>query len=380
MNARYGKFVSFAVAVLAAAVLSGCGGGGGGGGGGGTSPEFRAQWGLGATNVGQAHANIVAARGTGVKPGAGVTVAVIDSGVDLDHAEFVGADIAETRLQGVLDEDGTEFSHGTAVASVIAAQPNGSGFLGIAYGADVNVYSAPVGQNSGVVTFDWAEAYGSVLADGADIVNASYGVPGTFIENYTADDIRNSAFTVIAQTDDPSLDPADRTIFVWAAGNDHGVACDPTQMGVENCDVDSASPLGGSHNATSPSLDGGAVALLTELQGHNIVVVAIDEDGGISDFSNRCGIATQWCIAAPGNGVAIAYFGPRSDTDPTPTRAVGHAGGTSFAAPMVAGGLALMKHYFNDTMSNAELVTRLFTTANKTGDYGTDEGRPTVRG
>ena len=372
MNARYSKFVSFAAAVLAAAALSGCGGGGGGGG---TSPEFRAQWGLGATNVRQAHATLAAVRGAGVKPGAGVTVAVIDSGVDLDHPELDGADIAETRLQSLPDEDGTVISHGTAVASVIAAQPNGSGFLGIAYGADVNVYTVPIGQNSGVEPFDWEQAYRDVLTDGADIVNASYGSSGTFIETYTEAQIRAlpwfGEFTVIAQKT-PVVVP-NPTIFVWAAGNDHGEPCDPTQMGVQKCDADPLSPLGGYHNATSPSVEGGAVARLTELQGHNIVVVAIDEDGGISDFSNRCGIAAQWCIAAPGNGVAIAYFGPRSDTDPTPTRAVGQGGGTSYAAPMVAGGLALMKHYFNDTMSNAELVTRLFTTANKTGVYGTDE-------
>ena len=367
MNTRYSKFVSFATAVLAAA-LSGCGGGGGAGV---TSPEFRAQWGLGATNVSQAHATIAAVRGASVKPGAGVTVAVMDSGVDLDHPELVGADIAETLFQNLSDEDGTVVSHGTAVASVIAAQPNGSGFLGIAYGADVNVYTVPLGQNSGQ-TFDWEQAYKDVLADGVDIVNASYGISGTFVENYTEADIRAlpwiGEFTVIAQQ---SVSAADRTIFVWAAGNDHGKACNPSETGVQNCDVDSDSPMGGYYDATSPNLDGGAVARLAELRGHNIVVVAITEDGGIADFSNRCGFAREWCIAAPGADVAVAYFGPRSETDPTAVREDRIFNGTSFAAPMVSGGLALMKHYFNDTLSNSELVTRLFETANSTGSYGT---------
>ena len=43
--------------------------------------------------------------------------------------------------------------------------------------------------------------------------------------------------------------------------------------------------------------------------------------------------------------------------------------GTSFAAPMVAGSLAIMKQLFRDQLSNTELVTRLFETADDTGVY-----------
>ena len=38
---------------------------------------------------------------------------------------------------------------------------------------------------------------------------------------------------------------------------------------------------------------------------------------------------------------------------------------------MVSGGLALMKHFFRDQLTNRELVTRLFATANKDGIYAT---------
>ncbi len=44
-------------------------------------------------------------------------------------------------------------------------------------------------------------------------------------------------------------------------------------------------------------------------------------------------------------------------------------GGTSYASPLVTGGLALMKQLFRDQLSPTELVTRLFQTADKGGRY-----------
>ena len=45
------------------------------------------------------------------------------------------------------------------------------------------------------------------------------------------------------------------------------------------------------------------------------------------------------------------------------------AGGTSFAAPFVTGGLAVMAQHFEGQLGNTELVDRLFTTADKSGVY-----------
>ena len=60
-------------------------------------------------------------------------------------------------------------------------------------------------------------------------------------------------------------------------------------------------------------------------------------------------------ISGPSGGAAV--------------RAFGTGGGTSYAAPMVAGGLAIMKQLFRDQLSSEELVTRLFETADDTGVY-----------
>jgi hypothetical protein len=120
---------------------------------------------------------------------------------------------------------------------------------------------------------------------------------------------------------------------------------------------------------------------IEEIQGHSIAVVSIDEDGEISDFSNRCGIAKDFCIAAPGGSVTVAYptsaddAGIYEDEKDDPTSCVQDnscyavAGGTSFAAPFVTGGLATIFSYFDGQLGNTEIVSRLFATANKDGVY-----------
>ena len=332
-------------------------------------PEYQRQKALERVNAHQAHASLEVILGSGTKPGEGVTIGIIDSGVDLNHPELAGARLTETLLQGVPDEtvnDPRGFSHGTAVTSVIAAQPEDffdtHSFIGVAWGADFKVFAAPIGgpypAGYDPTTYDWSATYRTVLASGVDIVNGSYYVPGAFVENYTAAQLRAVLPRLTAVAQEGVAEP---TIFVWSAGNDHGKACTPQSD--QNCVPNAGDPTTGRYDATSPSILGGAVARLPELRGHNVVVVALAGDGSIAGFSNRCGIAADWCIAAPGTGFEIAYFG---------TGIVGNfagAQGTSYAAPLVSGGLALMKQLFRNQLSHTELVTRLFRTANKSGRY-----------
>ena len=88
-----------------------------------------------------------------------------------------------------------------------------------------------------------------------------------------------------------------------------------------------------------------------------IAAVALDSSGVIASYSNRCGAASAFCIAAPGRHYA-----------PSGTNGYTTVQGTSFAAPTVAGSLAILKQAF-PSLGNDELVTRLFATANKTGIY-----------
>ena len=83
-------------------------------------------------------------------------------------------------------------------------------------------------------------------------------------------------------------------------------------------------------------------------------------------------MAAQWCVAAPGADLVVAYYGPDREGR---AGAYGYStggNGTSFAAPLVAGGLAVLKHYFRDQLGNTEVLTRLYETADVTPDTVAD--------
>ena len=389
----FGSVAQLVIAVALASALSGCTGGGGSGSPSSQEPacvgietadhgclsrdefaeqkkeiadgfltdfEFRNQSALELIGTHEAYANLQVIQGREVEPGAGTTVAVMDSDFVADHPELDGTRFSATILRQT--SDGADFSHGTAVASIIAAKRDGRGFAGIAWGADVRGFAIPLDDEQVQRSFDWTQAFRTVLASGADVVNMSYAASETFVENFTADGLRSSVFgsefEAMAQAG-----VADPVLFVRAAGNDHGESCDLGRPRVENCTPDSSNPSRGRYVASSPNADSGAVALLEELQGHVVVVVAVDGSGQITPRSNRCGIAGPWCIAAPGVDIRLAYADDTRNT-------LGRGTGTSFAAPMVAGGLALMKQFFRGQATNSDLLERLFATADKSGAYG----------
>ena len=341
--------------------------------------NFKNQWGLSHAKADYAYGHLSQIEGEDAAPGAGVTIGFIDSGIYQLHPDFEGKTITEHLLLGAQNETGHRFSHGTAVASVAAAIRSGHEYSahGVAWGADIAMFAIPTGSAGdrpyrpislqGLAGQDpvWAGVFNVVLVPRpevpeVDILNLSVGHSG-IIDSYTEEDLRANLGQAIARM--AQADAEEKIILVWAAGNAHGRRCVPT---TEHCENDGESYA---INAVSVEVLPGLVARIEELQGHSIAVVALRPDGAIAGFSNRCGIAAEFCIAAPGEGMRVAYFGPHEDTG-APAEGYGfNYRGTSFAAPMVAGGLAVMKQLFRDQLSNTELVTRLFETADDEGVY-----------
>ncbi len=114
--------------------------------------------------------------------GAGVRVAVIDTGVELDHP-----DLPTTALSSnFVDNDRHAFgedTHGTAVAGVIAAIPNnGIGIVGIAPDVQLLLYkacwrAAATGAQAVCNTFTLAQALAAAIDAHADIINLSLAGP-----------------------------------------------------------------------------------------------------------------------------------------------------------------------------------------------------------
>ncbi len=350
--------------------------------------DFKSQWGLAPIRADVAYAQLQLKHGIGREAGNGQTVGLIDTGIDAGHPVFAGKTISEHLSGSAQNETGDKFSHGTAVASVIAARQGAvfdyagaSPAHGVAWGADIAMLAIPTGSGGG--TYVPIQFSGQTSADDRwatrvthmidwsiggrtlDFVNVSVGYHG-IIEQYSEQELRDSFGRMIEAL--AQAGTTDKTVFVWSAGNAQGDECDAIDF-ENNPDL----CVDGRINAKSVELQPGLPARVAELRGHLIAVVAVapdndgDGDSEIADFSNRCGIAKDWCIAAPGVDVRVAYFGPYEGMPGA--RRNGDGSGTSFAAPMVTGALVVMKDYFRDELYNTDLVARLLATADKDGIY-----------
>jgi subtilisin family serine protease len=137
---------------------------------------FPPQWHLRKTTVAgttvDAHASVEAA--WGLADGAGVTIAVIDDGVDLDHEEFrTGGKLLAPRdvtLRTNNPRPGFGDRHGTACAGVACAD----GLFG-ASGVAPRARLIPIRLASGLGSQQEADAFVWAAQNGADVISCSWG-------------------------------------------------------------------------------------------------------------------------------------------------------------------------------------------------------------
>lgn len=276
--------------------------------------------------------------------GQGVLAGVIDDGIDEDSPEFAGrisslsADVAGTRG---INAEGT---HGTNVAQVLLGGKNDAGTFGIAFNANLLVLRAdrpgsctnddPSNDERGCLFGESAIAAGldRAITAGARVVNISLGGddrPGTALRAAVA---RATAAGII---------------IIMSAGNEG----DNTTGGN---DPNNPEPFAqGMRDA-----GGGLV----------IIVGSVDENGVNSDFSNRAGTYSASYLAALGEGVCCAY---ENGVLKTEGNFVFVLNGTSFAAPQVAGAVALIAQAFPN-LTSAQIVSLLYQSARDAGAAGAD--------
>ena len=235
-----------------------------------------------------------------------VDVAVIDTGVDLDHPDLNVHDegAKNCTVFGIGNAD-DQHGHGSHVAGTVGALDDTTGVVGVAPGARIwpvkVLGAAGTGLNSDVIC---GIDYVAANADEIEVANMSLGGGGEDDGNCGADS-GDAMHAAICEAVDNGV------TFVVAAGNDSADASGSTPAAYDEVvTVSALADFDGQAGGGAPS------------------TCRADEDDTFASFSN---FGEDVDLIAPGVCITSTWMNGGYDT----------ISGTSMAAPHVAGGAAL---------------------------------------
>lgn len=245
-----------------------------------------------------------------------VVVAIVDSGVDLDHPELVDALVSGYDFANGDSEPEDDSGHGTKVSGIIAAKGNnGSGIAGVAWDAPVQIMPLKfMKKTSSGTTGNTSDAVSAIyyaVDNGAKVINASWGMST----------VSTALEEAIAYARDQGV------LFVCSAGNDS-----------QDNDVYP-------HYPSNYQLE------------NLIAVAAMNRYDGLASFSNYGENSVH--VAAPGVGLESTDLDGDIDT---------YISGTSFAAPFVSA-IAAMVYSSDLSLSVTQVRTRVLEGSIMDSDY-----------
>lgn len=280
--------------------------------------------------------------------GTGTLIAVVDDGYRFSHRELAGKEIS--LFTGTAAGIGSN-SHGTAVAAIAAGKADGAGMMGVAPGAALHLSSWEDTADDTIMAH-LAAATRDAARQGAVVQNNSWG----FTEDVSVSEER-SDFMASGETD-----------YARFLAGRHGGAHSEWRSLISAYDAFQNTGVIVFANSNDATLDD-AIAwsalpeFAPELSEAWITVsnalFEIDRrDGSIlaADLlSAPCGSAARYCLTTDGT-----LRVPTDNTDNSYTLGTG----TSYAAPQVAGDIALLAQAFPD-LAPTEWTARLLATARR---------------
>ena len=262
--------------------------------------------------------------------GDGITVAIVDDGLDFNHADLRGDRIDAAKSHSYLTDGGIDArspTHGTSVAGIIAARENNLGIRGIAPEATIYAYNL-------LSRFSAHNAADAVSRESATtaVSNNSWGAPDQAARPSTA----TALFKMAIEDGVTNGYGGKGTFYAWAAGNGH-------RRG-----------------------DYSTLEEFTNLYGVT-AVCAVNSHGKRATYSELG--ANLWvCGSSNGGGRGVL-------TTTYPNTFTQDFGGTSAASPMVAGVAALLRDA-NEDLTWRDLKLILAASAQKVDpdNTGWEEG------
>ena len=393
---------------LGAAVAVGTMGGGGGGGGGAGGSTAGSCFSNGATAssfetieyfASYAPKEINASRAYALGcTGRGVIVSVVDAPSDSDHPDLdanyiTGWDASAGNTSS--DCGGScSSSHGVHVAGIIAEEKNGTGMHGIAYDAKIKPIAIfNDAEASDVTTSQTITAIGQASGSNIAIMNNSWGASevasysfGGGTRYYTRPVLFSGALLSSGELNAWKT-AASTTVVVWANGNDGqnnvngkmdawSSNAGATSKSTSHADYIGYVDTSTNTNQNVPSWRGSYQHYDSSLRGPWLTVVALNEADAITSYSNGCGVAKNFCISAPGGELNYSrdagIYSTVNQNDSGESGDYGNKQGTSMAAPVVSGALAILKQQFPN-LTPTQLVSLVVSTATDLGSAGVDE-------
>lgn len=250
--------------------------------------------------------------------GLGVKIAIIDTGVDTDHSDFVSTTTGSAIAGGICEITGNssfedDNGHGTHVTGIIGARQNGTGIVGIAPEASLYAVKALDSSGSGYISdiiggIDWS------IQNNMNIISMSLG--------------SSTGSTALQNACDTAY--SNNILVVAAAGNTGTAKVSKTADTIN-------------YPARYNSV---------------IAVGAVDSSNNRAYFSST---GKELEVVAPGVNILSDYLNGTYKT----------LSGTSMATPFVSGDLALLKQKY-PTYTNVQLRALLDKNIKDLGTVGKD--------